>query len=243
MMNKCIRQIGKRNNGDYRLFCIPYAGSGASLFSQWDKYVDDNIEVYAIQLPGRENRRNEDLCSEYHAIVSEICDGLADLLDKPFGIFGYSMGGILAYELTKMIYDRFHVKPQKLFMSAASTFRVNNEPEVSSMNEKQLISYMSRTGGVPKIILEDQSLRQKYFPIIQNDYALLENYKFDYQKVNCDIVAFASKDDTEVPYDTIKLMKFFTPNFELKSMSGNHFFIRNESVKIGKIISSELEVG
>lgn len=237
MVNKWI--INRQNNKDckYRLFCLPYAGSGASLYAQWYQYVDKEIEVCPIQLPGRENRRNETLCKDMQQIITEITDAIVDLLDKPFAIFGYSMGGILAYELTVKLYERFHVKPKKLFMSAASLFRDKKTLEVSCMNERQLTEYLKATGGVPAEILSNKYFRQEYFPIIQNDYSLVEEYKFGYRKVPCDIVAFASKEDQEVFYKNIKLLRFFTNNFEVYHMKGNHFFIRYEYKKIGEMIS------
>lgn len=227
-------------NCKYRLFCLPYAGSGASLYSQWSKYIDDDIEVCPIQLPGRENRRNESLCCDCKEVVSKMVDGISDLLDKPFAIFGYSMGGILAYELTLKLYNSYGVKPIKLFMSASSTLRDKKPIEVSQMTEGQLTDYMKKSGGIPLEILNDTRYCKEYFPIIKNDYQLIEHYKCNYTKVPCDIVAFASKDDKEVYYNNIKLMRFFTHNFELYQMFGNHFFIRNEYQKLGEIVSNEI---
>lgn len=237
MNNKWIfnRQINK--NCKYRLFCLPYAGSGASLYAQWSKYVDQDIEVCPIQLPGRENRRNETLCNDVEKITSEIVDAISDLLDKPFAIFGYSMGGILAYELTLKLYERFNVKPEKLFMSASSIFRDKKVLEVSCMNETQLMEYLKKSCGVPLEILSDKYFRQEFFPIIKNDYTLIEKYQFNYKKVPCDIVAFASREDQEVFYRNIRLLRFFSKDFELHHMFGNHFFIRQEYKKIGEMVS------
>ena len=41
------------------LFCFPYAGAGASIFNNWQQFMPDGIEICAIQLPGRENRIDE----------------------------------------------------------------------------------------------------------------------------------------------------------------------------------------
>lgn len=227
----------------YRLFCLPYAGTGASLYAQWQQYMDDKIEICCIQLPGRENRRKEHLCGEPDTLIDAIAEEMKEYLDKPFAVFGYSMGGILAYELTMKIYEKFHVKPVKLFMSASSTFREKKETEVSEMDEPQLMDYMKRSGGVPMEILQDSVYRKEYFPIIQNDYRLVEQYRFPYKKVPCEIVAFASTEDKEVSYENVRLMQFFTPKFRLYPMKGNHFFIRKEYKKMEEIVSREMLCG
>lgn len=235
--------IYKRNNNSNckcRLFCLPYAGAGASIYAKWAEYVDDDIEVIPIQLPGRENRRNESLCNDAEIVVSHIADAMADLLDKPFAMFGYSMGGILAYELTLKIYEKYKKRPEKLFMSASSVFRDKKPVEVSQMDEEQLVHYMKKSDGMPETILKDDRYRKEYFPVIKNDYSLIERYKFNYNKVPCDIVAFASKEDKEVGYQNVRLLRFFTKKFNMYHMLGNHFFIRNNYEDLGEIVSKEL---
>ena len=53
----CLPQ--SRANPKIRLFCFPYGGGGASIYREWQKNLPDSIEVCPIQLPGREDRMNE----------------------------------------------------------------------------------------------------------------------------------------------------------------------------------------
>ena len=90
---------GKRKeNCRHRIFCLPYAGSGASLYSVWDSFFGDDIEICPVQLPGRENRRREPLCSDIQETAGSIAEVIAGMADVPFSVFGYSMGGVIAYE-------------------------------------------------------------------------------------------------------------------------------------------------
>jgi medium-chain acyl-[acyl-carrier-protein] hydrolase len=43
-------------NPAMRLFCISYAGGGASVFRSWSDRLPDCVEVCAVQLAGRESR-------------------------------------------------------------------------------------------------------------------------------------------------------------------------------------------
>lgn len=38
------------------LFCFPHAGVGASIFRDWANHLPGEVEVCAVQLPGREDR-------------------------------------------------------------------------------------------------------------------------------------------------------------------------------------------
>ena len=50
-----------RPNADatLRLFCLPYAGGGASIYRLWGPALPSWIEVCPVQLPGREDRYRE----------------------------------------------------------------------------------------------------------------------------------------------------------------------------------------
>jgi surfactin synthase thioesterase subunit len=52
-----------------RLFCFPYAGGGASIYRTWPAYLHADIEVVAVQLPGREER----MCEPAYSDASELC--------------------------------------------------------------------------------------------------------------------------------------------------------------------------
>src|SRR5215470_16508979 len=39
-----------------RLFCFPYAGGAASAFNGWAEGLPREVEICAVQLPGRESR-------------------------------------------------------------------------------------------------------------------------------------------------------------------------------------------
>ncbi|HKD74923.1 MAG TPA: thioesterase domain-containing protein, partial [Ktedonobacterales bacterium] len=55
-----------------RLFCFPYAGGGASLFRAWPDELSRDIEVCAIQPPGRENRFREPRYTSLSSLVPDL---------------------------------------------------------------------------------------------------------------------------------------------------------------------------
>jgi medium-chain acyl-[acyl-carrier-protein] hydrolase len=86
----------KRNlSASRRLFCFPYAGAAAYVYSNWPNSLPFDVEVIAIQLPGRGKRLREPM----HTRMSTLCDALLaeikPLLDKPFMFFGHSMGAMM----------------------------------------------------------------------------------------------------------------------------------------------------
>jgi len=74
-----------------RLFCFPYAGSGASIFRIWSDGLPADVEVCPVQFPGRGTRLMETPFTQLSPLVQAIAQGLVPLLDKPFAFFGHSL--------------------------------------------------------------------------------------------------------------------------------------------------------
>src|SRR6187397_2335302 len=100
-----------------RLFCLPHAGAGASVFARWSRALPPAIKVRALQLPGRESRLREPPASGMSPLVGELADTIAPVLDRPFAIFGHSMGALIGFELARELRRRGRPGPRHLLMS------------------------------------------------------------------------------------------------------------------------------
>ena len=84
-----------------RLFCFSYAGGGASVFRSWADFLPRDVEVCAIQLPGREYRIGEPAYRRLVPLVQDLSDAILPHLDRPFAFFGHSMGALVSFELAR----------------------------------------------------------------------------------------------------------------------------------------------
>jgi len=74
-----------------RLFCFPYAGGSAAVYRNWTD-LPAEIDVCPVQLPGRDERFREPAFTRADALCDALVVALADYLDRPFAVFGHSMG-------------------------------------------------------------------------------------------------------------------------------------------------------
>jgi surfactin synthase thioesterase subunit len=100
-----------------RIFCFPYSGVGASMFSKWPRRIDE-IEICPIQLPGRENRLREPHYGTYEDLAESLAESLLPHLDRPFAFFGHCAAALPAFELARLLAERGLPTPDPIFVSA-----------------------------------------------------------------------------------------------------------------------------
>src|SRR5919106_1717821 len=88
---------------DRRLFCFPYAGGSASIFREWPNELPANIQVCAIQLPGRQNRLAEKPITRISELVPALAEAFRAHCELPFAVFGHSMGALVAFEFVRQL--------------------------------------------------------------------------------------------------------------------------------------------
>ena len=99
----------------YQLVCFPYAGASATAYSDWVDLLSDEIELIAIQLPGRQNRIAERPFSETGPLVSAVFHALGPVLDSALAFFGHSCGALLAFETARLLQARGRARPRASF--------------------------------------------------------------------------------------------------------------------------------
>lgn len=104
MKNRLIEKIsGKQEIAKLNLLCFPYAGAGASVYYRWKEYFGNKVMIYAIQLPGRENRISEPMYASVDEIMPDLLEAVGEIVKEKFILFGHSMGAKIAYELEKRL--------------------------------------------------------------------------------------------------------------------------------------------
>ncbi|MCB8816718.1 thioesterase II family protein [Desulfosporosinus shakirovi] len=232
MPSKWIKSTKKIKNAEAKLFCLPFAGAGAMAYANWHRYFGWDVEVCPILLPGRESRISEPLIADAAEIAEEIYHGIQSELGEHFYIFGHSMGGIIAYELSQIIKWHENRYPEILFMSATTLKMPPKEKNIYEYSEEELARHLANSGGTYAELLENREFRECYFPIIRNDYKLSETYISTVPKIGCKIHAFASKEDREIGYEQTLRLADYTDDFEITFFQGDHFYVKSSEEEI-----------
>src|SRR5687767_3532603 len=80
-----------------RLVCFPYAGGGSTVFRPWPSALPPDVELLAVELPGRDTRFKEKPFRQLEPLVNALCEEVAPQLRAPFAIYGHSMGSAVGF--------------------------------------------------------------------------------------------------------------------------------------------------
>ncbi|WP_236655590.1 thioesterase II family protein, partial [Streptacidiphilus carbonis] len=75
-----------------RLVCFPHAGGAANAFTRLSAALPRDIELLAVQYPGRQDRRAEPCAEDIQELAAGAAEALAGYTDQPLFLLGHSMG-------------------------------------------------------------------------------------------------------------------------------------------------------
>ncbi|MPZ36356.1 MAG: alpha/beta fold hydrolase [Rhodospirillales bacterium] len=213
----------------FRLFCLPYAGGGASIFRDWQAHLPAAIRLCRIQLPGRETRFDEEPFQSMTSLVDALISGLDDHLDKPFAIFGHSMGGSIAAELTRRLIRERNVSPRHLFVSASRPPHTVVRRPIHALPGPDFSAALRRDGGTPDEVLRSAELMEIFTPILRADHAIVETWHREPpEPLPVPITCFAGTQDTIVPHRIASEWRLYAMgSYRQVDFPAGHFFIRS----------------
>ena len=226
-----------------KLICFPYAGAATTAFWSWRLRLPENVELCAIQLPGRHDRSLEPPFRRVSHALEEIGKSLLTVLDRPFAFFGHSMGAILSFEISRWLRHHRNLLPEVLFVSGRRAPQIpDTGPTRYLMDDAGFLDEIRKLNATPEEILANAEALKLFLAVLRADTELCETYAYlDDVPLACPIVAFAGMDDIE---ETSVLMKGWhlqtTRDFTLHQLKGDHFFLRSSEPELLRLLLMEL---
>lgn len=249
-MNKWIIREKKVKTPRYRLFCFPYLAGGASVFSSWPENISNDIEVCAVQFPGREERYEEKVFTDMEELVSKLAEVMLPLLDRPFAVYAHSFGGYIAYELLRYLRKNNGIVPAHFFVGGCTAPHINGfkklykvKPEdYEKWTENEIIDTI-RALDIPGSILDDKEIMKKMLPGIKADIVTGLKYtsSSDEPLANNIIVLCGENDNVFTKSDNEAWSAYTSGNFDIVTVKkGSHIFVRDKKDEIIKLINKIL---
>jgi medium-chain acyl-[acyl-carrier-protein] hydrolase len=239
----CWTVVKPRPQALIRLFCCPYAGGNATLFRPWALELPETIEVRALQPPGRATRMAEKPFTNLAAFVEAIGPHTVELIDRPFVLFGHSLGAIVAFELARWLRRHHRSRPEHLFVSGRRAPEIpESDPPKYTKSDEDLVASLHEMNGTPPEVLAHEELLGLMLPMVRADFQMIETYEYvEERPLGCPITVLSGEADPEDgPEDVAGWRSHTSSRFTQHTLAGDHFFINTNHAEVLRLVRTEL---
>jgi surfactin synthase thioesterase subunit len=164
-------------------------------------------------------------------------------MDRPFALFGHSIGALIAFNLARWLREHAGLSPALLLVSGRYAPHLPSlRPAVHALPDDRFFAELKYYGATPDELLHDEDLRALFLPVLRADFALFETATYISQApLSCPIVALSGQDDHTVTLERVEAWREHTTNrFTLRELPGGHFFLNTHRGALLAALGEEL---
>jgi len=241
--NKWLTCFNAKTEADTNIICFPFGGAGASVYKPWDSELPDNIRLWSVQLPGRENRFAEGFTHDYNSIVKGIVDDIMALKLDNIVLFGHSMGAHIALFVAEKLHKNHAIEPLLLAVSGNTPPSINVKKSWSTSTDNQLRDHLKKLGGIPSEVADNRDFLDMYMEKIRADYTLIEcRPSREVFTLPIPLLALYGKDDPLFPTENMKeWCQYTSEDSKVLEFSGAHFYFQQDCRLIVQAVCMTLD--
>ncbi|EPR07697.1 thioesterase II family protein [Ruminiclostridium papyrosolvens] len=228
-----------------KLFCIPYSGASAMVYSKWTKLINKEIKVIPLELAGRGRRFGD----KFYRDIDQAAEDLSNTIineakDDDYAIFGHSMGARVTYEVYYRLKEKGFKEPVKIFFSGSKAPQLPpDEIKRYQLPDNQFKQVVLQYGGNSEDVFKNKELCDLFIPILRADFRIYEEYKFvpGREKIKTDVVVYYGRSDSSITYDNMTAWQEVAGSgIKLVAFDGSHFYLNEDVNGITASINKEL---
>ncbi|MEU6788774.1 alpha/beta fold hydrolase [Nonomuraea angiospora] len=225
------------------IVCIPYAGSGSSVYRSWAALSNFSLDVLAVPLPGREELIDEEPRQDVGSVLEAVLPQVLDWLDgrTETAVFGHSMGGVVAYELAHRLVDA--AVSVSLLVTSGSHAPWDTPPNpIATLPDDEFLANIHRFAGYRPPALDDPEFRELMLPVLRADAAIRERYRPSSSRpLSARILAVRGDDDSVVSAaDNARWAAATTFPLLQAELPGGHMYLREDPRPLLRLIVGQL---
>ncbi|PZS35296.1 MAG: thioesterase [Pseudonocardiales bacterium] len=229
-----IRRV-RRPDAAAHLYCFAHAGGAPGEYVRW---ADDlpEIQVWAVQPPGRASRLAERPFTRMTALVEAVVDQVT--FEGPFALFGHSLGALVAFEVARSIRARGLPGPVRLFASSCSApTAIRTTKRLHLLSDADLLAEIERRWGpMPAEARSDPLLLETALGCYRADFALLDAYEYVQSgPLECPITVLVG-DREPGRARAIAWRAQATGPFDLHTLPGGHLYFRESRRELCELL-------
>ncbi|MFF4173884.1 thioesterase II family protein [Streptomyces sp. NPDC001744] len=218
-----------------RLVCFAHAGAGTSAFHRWNTLLGAAAAPEPRQLPGRGARHREPRVTTRRALLADLHDLFAGQPPGPYVLYGHSLGGLIAYTLTRALHAAGLPLPALLAVGACpSPGERGGLISSAEASDHELTRVLRGFEAMPEDAVPGDPWHRLVLPVLRDDLKLAADLRAAAQDpatggpVPVPLLAVGGSEDVLVPTETMRGWSTWTDGrFVHRTLPGGHFFVRD----------------
>ncbi|MEV5878587.1 alpha/beta fold hydrolase [Streptomyces sp. NPDC052101] len=209
-----------------RLICLPHAGGAASFYFPVAAALSPRVEVLAVQYPGRQDRRHEPAATDLETLAGQIAEALGPWTDRPYALFGHSMGAIVGFEAARRL-EAEGRGPVELFVSGRRAPALDRAGDWQPGTDEEVVAEIRALNGTGSELLDDEETLRMILPALRADYGAVRRYRYrPGPALHCPVTAFTGDEDPRADIAEVRAWQQHTGSaFRMNVLPGGHFFL------------------
>lgn len=218
-----------RPEATHRVVCVPFSGGNAAIFDSWATAFPSDVELCAVEMPGRGTRANSPAPTSIQALVDDCVQEVSQLADRPIVIFGHSLGALIAFELSRALEIRCPGRLRQLVVSAFPAPHCGNvAAKLAALPVSQEL-FLHEAIGAGLVARDErrQRLPRRVYAWLRSDLELCARYAYvDRERLSAGITAlWAREDPIATASDMARWQKHTSGRFRVFDFPGSHFYM------------------
>lgn len=220
----------RRPNPARTLVCLGFCGGGTGPFHPWSAVVPADVDVAAICYPGREGRFAEPYAADWDALAEDTANAVRLVAEEgPYVLFGHSMGGWMAFDVTVRLQRDGGPLPEALVVSSANAPSRGLTPQDMFPNradtDEQLVGWMRTHGLMPGYVLDDPDLRDMALDLMRADIRVRDTFRYTEGRISVPLQAITADDDAVMePNVAEQWAALADGGYRHDQLTGGHFY-------------------
>lgn len=214
-----------------RWLCFPHAGGGATMFHKWSGFLGEDVEILAVNLPGRGTRLRERPYRRMEQLVAGLVEAVRPRLDVPYAIFGHSLGATIGFELIRALRREGAPLPVGLFVSSRVAPQIPHTARpIHHLPQAVFLSALEERYGIVDRTLSDPEMAALLYPSLQADIEILETYTYSPEEpLPLPMTSHGALGDPSVARSALEAWREQTSGpFSIHMFPGDHFYLMRD---------------
>ncbi|MEV8638671.1 alpha/beta fold hydrolase [Streptosporangium sp. NPDC051023] len=179
--------------------CLGFCGGGTGAYRPWASLLDERTELTLICYPGREGRFAENFARSWEELAEDATAAVLSAVDRPYVLFGHSMGGWMAFDVATRIERRGGPVPESLVVSScnAPNRGLTERDRFPSLDDtdEALLRWMRTIGLLPDYVRSDPDLMDMAFDLMRADIRVRDSYRSPGAETRIPVQVLYGRDD------------------------------------------------